>query len=367
MPMTPARASRHALPPFWLPVLAGLPLGVCLLVMAMPILGHGNATLARTLYLSAFVLWVLPLTALQRWLWRRGMAVWRIALVLLLTTYAMALATRLLSVALQAAASGSLARLFAPGTLDVGLLFRGLEGAWLVLVAYCAVHAVVTYYAELRHEQARHLEARALARDAELRALRYQLQPHFLFNTLNAVSALVADERGTEARQMLARLGDFLRAVLDARAGHEVTLAEEIAMTEAYLEVEKARLGRRLLLSWHVGDGVLGAHVPGLLLQPLVENAIRHGIAPRSAPGRLDIRIARDDTQLDIRIDNDLPAPGEAPPRSEDARTAVGLDNVRGRLARLYPDHAGLQAGIDAGRYRVRLTLPLRTAPEPAA
>ena len=134
MPMTPARASRHALPPFWLPVLAGLPLGVCLLVMAMPILGHGNATLARTLYLSAFVLWVLPLTALQRWLWRRGMAVWRIALVLLLATYAMALATRLLSVALQAATSGSLARLVAPGTLDVGLLFRGLEGAWLVLV-----------------------------------------------------------------------------------------------------------------------------------------------------------------------------------------------------------------------------------------
>jgi len=359
-------APRHALPPFWLPVLAGLPLGACLLLMALPILGHGNATLSRTLYLSAFVLWLLPLTAIQRGLWRRGMAGWKMAVVLLLATYAMALATRLLSVALQAFLSGDVTRLVQPGVLEPPLLFRGLEGAWLVLVAYCAVHAVVTYYAALRHEQVGHLEARALARDAELRALRYQLQPHFLFNTLNAISTLVAEQRGDEARQMLARLGDFLRAVLDARAGHEVTLAEEIAMTEAYLEVEKARLGRRLQLSWQVGDGVLGAQVPALLLQPLVENAIRHGIAPRRAPGRVDVHVARDDMSLHIRIDNDLPAPDEAP-TTEEYRTGVGLANVRGRLAQLYPGLARVEAGIVAGRYCVRLTLPLRAVPEPGA
>ena len=141
--MTSASLDRRVLPPFWLPVLAGLPLGACLLVMALPLLGHGNATLSRTLYLSAFVLWLLPLTALQRWLWRRGTPGWRIALVLLAATYAMALATRLLSVAVQAMASGSLARLLTPGAVDVPLLFRGLEGAWRVLVAYCAIHAVV--------------------------------------------------------------------------------------------------------------------------------------------------------------------------------------------------------------------------------
>lgn len=359
-------APRHALPPFWLPVLAGLPLGACLLLMAVPILGHGNATLSRTLYLSAFVLWLLPLTAIQRGMWRRGVAGWKMTVVLLLATYAMAMATRLLSVALQAFLSGDVTRLVQPGVLEPTLLFRGLEGAWLVLVAYCAVHAVVTYYAALRHEQAGHLEARALARDAELRALRYQLQPHFLFNTLNAISALVAEHRGDEARQMLARLGDFLRAVLDARASHEVTLAEEIAMTEAYLEVEKARLGRRLHLSWQVGDGVLGAQVPALLLQPLVENAIRHGIAPRRGPGRVDVHVARDDTWLHIRIDNDLPAPVEAP-TTEEHRTTVGLANVRGRLAQLYPGLARVEAGIVAGRYCVRLTLPLRALPEPGA
>ncbi|MGO1068211.1 sensor histidine kinase [Lysobacter sp. CA199] len=364
IPMIPSRAGRRVLPPFWLPVLAGLPLGACLLVMAIPILGHGDATLARTLYLSAFVLWVLPLTLLQRRLWRRGVPVWKIALVLLAATYMMALATRLLSIVLQTFPSGNLARLAAPGVLDASLLFRGLEGPWLVLVAYCAVHAVVTYYAELRREQAEHLEARASASDAELRALRYQLQPHFLFNTLNAISTLVAEERGAQARQMLARLGDFLRCVLEARQGHEIALAEEIAMTDTYLEIEKAKLGKRLTVSWQLGDGVLAAQVPCLLLQPLVENAIRHGIAPRSAPGRVDIRIARDAEWLDILIGNDLPAPGESAPREDGRSEAVGLDNVRARIARLYPDRATLHAGIgDDGRYQVRLKLPFNTEP----
>lgn len=362
-PVTPVRIGQP-LPPLWLPLLAGLPLGICLLLMALPIMGYGNATLARTLYLSAFVLWVLPLTLLQRWLWRRGTPVWLIALVLLLTTYLMAVLTRLLSVALQQWLSGNLVSPLSPGGMDPSLLLRGLEGAWLVLVAYCAIHAVVAYYAALRHEQTGRLEAQALARSAELLALRYQLQPHFLFNTLNAISTLVAEERGVEARRMLARLGDFLRCVLDARSGHEVTLAEEIAMTETYLEIEKIRLGKRLILSWRLEDGVLGARVPCLLLQPLVENAIRHGIAPRSAPGRLDIQIERDRDSLGIRIGNDLPSSGESSPRPDERHTAVGLDNVRARITRLYPDAATLRTGIDDyGRYRVAVTLPLSFGP----
>ena len=361
--MTPPRIARHALPSFWLPVLAGLPLGVCLLVMALPVLGHGNATLSRTLYLSAFVLWLLPLTALQRWLWGRVMPVWCIALVLLAATYAMALATRLLSVAVQVLASSGLTQPVTPGSFDVLLLFRGLEGAWLVLVAYCAIHAVVTYYAALRQEQTDHLEARALARDAELRALRYQLQPHFLFNTLNAISTLVAEGHGAQARQMLGRLSDFLRTVLEARPSHEVTLAEEIAMTEAYLEVERIRLGRRLQVAWQLGEGVLAARVPCLLLQPLVENAIRHGIAPRRAPGCIDIHIARESERLEIRIRNDLPEADDGAMQQNDTRDAVGLDNVRGRLARLYPGDAALRAGIAGNRYEVELRLPFRLQP----
>ncbi|MCW5580173.1 MAG: histidine kinase [Luteimonas sp.] len=351
--MAPPRTPRPSLPPFWLPVAAGMPLGLCLLAMAFPIFGHGGATLSRTLYLSAFVLWTLPLTVLQRWLWRRGTPAWRIACVLLATTYAMALATRVLSIVVQAAAAGGLPRLAAPGAVEVSLLFRGLEGAWLVLVAYCAVHAVVIYYAALRQEQTDHAEARALARDAELRALRYQLQPHFLFNSLNAVSTLVAEGRGAEARQVLARLGDFLRTVLDARPRQEVTLAEEIAMTEAYLEVEKARLGRRLQLSWQLGDGVLGAQVPYLLLQPLAENAIVHALSLRISPGRLSIDVRRDADRLVVEIADD------GGDRASTVHHGSGLANLRARLEMLYGPGDWLRLSRnDRGGTTSRLSLP---------
>lgn len=353
MTATPDR--REARPPFWLPVLAGLPLGACLLLIALPILGQGEAGLWRSLYLLTFVLWVAPLTALQRWLWRRGEPVWRMALELLAVTYLMALCTRALGVPL-------LARSAAPA--DLTLLLRGLEASWLALVAFCAIHAVVAYYAELRHEQDRRAQALASMRDAQLRALRYQLQPHFLFNALNAVSALVAAGQGEQARAMLARLGDFLRSILREPAGEEALLAEEIAMTDAYLDVEKARLGERLRLSWRLGPGVLAARVPRLLLQPLVENAIRHGIAPRVDGGRLDIAIEAADGQLRIRLDNDLPE--DFAPRTAPAHAAIGLDNVRARMAWLYSEAATLDAGAgEDGRYRVELALPLRLQAPP--
>lgn len=349
---------RRAAPPFWLPVLAGLPLAACLLLLALPILGHGAATISRTLYLSAFVLWVLPLTALQRALWRRSTAGWVTVVVLLAATYAMALATRLLYQGMVAM------RAEQPEGLDGVLLLRGLEGPWLALIAFCAIHAVVAYYTEWKQEQADRLHAQALARDSELRALRYQLQPHFLFNTLNAISGLVANDRGREARQMLACLGDFLRATLDRRCGHEVTLADEIALTESYLEIEKARLGERLQLRWHLSPGLLAARVPCLMLQPLVENAIRHGIAPRCMPGALDIRIANEDERLCVEVVNDLAEWDAGGPRNYGAAPArgdaVGLRNIAERLARLHPGASDLQAGVqDDCRYHVRIIMPL--------
>jgi two-component system, LytTR family, sensor histidine kinase AlgZ len=361
--MASVDAHLRAAPPFWVPLLAGLPLGVCLLVMALPIMGHGAATASRALYLLAFVLWIVPLTALQRELWRRGAAGWAMAFVLLAATYAMALATRALYMGMQLAMSGELAT-----DLDWSLVFRGLEGPWLTLIAYCAIHAVVAFYVELQHEQARHLQAQALARDAELRALRYQLQPHFLFNTLNAISALVVEGRSREARQMLARLGDFLRATLDGAHGHEVSLADELALTEAYLEIEKARLGERLQLKWQIGPDLLRMRVPYLLLQPLVENAIRHGIAPRSSPGRLAIRVTGEAGELRVEVSNDLAASegeylSETSTRDAESRSgAVGLRNIGERLAKLYPGAHAMHAGVQAnGCYRVVLQLPLRT------
>lgn len=359
LPTMSATITPHArhLPPIWLPLLAGLPLAVCLVLMAAPSLGHGVATVSRTLFLMAFLLWVFPLTLLQRRLWSCGTRLWVMTLTLLAATYLMTLLTRVLNIGLQVTIAGSL-----PPDFSWWLVFRGIEGAWLTLIAFCAIHAVVTYYAELKQEQAHRLEAQSLARDAELRALRYQLQPHFLFNTLNAISALVAEQKGHEARQMLARLGDFLRATLDLGHAHEVSLAEELALTDAYLEIEQARLGDRLQLNWRVGPGLLSARVPYLLLQPLVENAIRHGIAPRRGSGRLEIEITGEAARLQVRISNDLPAGSDGASGTGTGRAeAVGLRNVGDRLSRLYPGAYDLHAGLrDDDRYHVALALPLR-------
>jgi two-component system sensor histidine kinase AlgZ len=218
------------------------------------------------------------------------------------------------------------------------------------------MHAVAVYYLSLQRTRLRLAQALADARDAELRALRLQVNPHFLFNTLNAVSALVAAGANRDANRMLARVSDFLRATLAHDGCHEHTLAEELALTGAYLDIEKARLGERLQLTMHAGPDLLDAAVPYLMLQPLVENAVRHGIAPLAAPGRIDIRIARADDRLCVDVRND----GARPAASGGG---IGLANVENRLRHLYGDAQRVDAGWgDDGRFRVSLTLPLRVA-----
>jgi two-component system sensor histidine kinase AlgZ len=152
---------------------------------------------------------------------------------------------------------------------------------------------------------------------------------------------------------MLARLGELLRASLELGTRPTYALAEELALAEAYLDLERARLGERLRLDWQVAAGVLDAEVPTWLLQPLLENAIRHGLARRRAPGLLQVRIAVQHNALQIDVRNPLPetaAPSES--------GGVGLANLRARLATLHGDAAQLQAGADGEGFRVRVTLP---------
>lgn len=351
-PVPPRPSSAE--PPFWLPLLAGLPIGLCLVVMALPALGHGHATAYRVLYLLAFLAWLPPLVALQRGLWRRRLPIALIGGVLLLATYAMSVFNNLLGDLMAQLAGWSRADDF-----RFADLFNGLESCWLALIAFCAMHAVIAYYVELKHEKHQREQAGLLARDAELRALRYQLHPHFLFNTLNAISALVAEERGRDARRMISQLAEFLRATLADDRQHEVSVAEEIALTDAYLDIEKARLGDRLRVTWRIDAELLHAAMPYLLLQPLVENAIRHGIAPRATAGQLEIHISRRDDRLLLQLDNDIAA---ALPETPARDAAVGQRNVAERLARLYPGDHHFQAGpcADGDGYRVTLDLPFR-------
>lgn len=344
---------RNVALPIWLPLLAALPSSASLALMLLLELDHLRSAAYGTLYLVMCVLWTLPLSWMQRALWRHGIAWWSLAVAMFVITYGMSVVNNMLGFALGWSMGWELLSGFR--FVD---MFESLESCWLALIAFCAAHAVLMYAFELRDEQARHAEARAAARDAELRALRYQLQPHFLFNTLNAVSALVVEARNAEAQAMIARLGDFLRTTLDADASHEVVLAEELASAEGYLDIERARLGPRLLVKWRIGADVLRARVPTLLLQPLIENAIRHGIAPRLTPGRLEIGIDRVDGRVRIRIENDT---SDASSPDVGSSERIGLRNLAERLRALYPgDHAlRAECGTDGG-FLVELDLPYR-------
>ena len=338
--------------PVHIPLLASIPIAFCMVISALPYVGQGTAWAFRALYLCAFLLWVCPLTWLQRRLWRRALS-WKLMIPLLLAvTYGLSLVNNAIGQSL------SIYLGTAPGYKWSGI-FRGIDGCWIPMIAFCASHAVVASYAALGHERLRLDQALAGARDAELRALRYQLQPHFLFNTLNAISSLVANGRSRDATRMIAQLADFLRATLDGGKGHEHPLADELALTSSYLEIEKARLGDRLAVRLNVAPGLLDVPVPYLILQPLVENAIRHGIAPRRSAGRLDLRVTRHDDQLRIVLDNDLPTPGQ-----HDTLPGVGIANVAARLAGLYgEDHEFAAAAGQDGRFRVTLALPIRFEP----
>jgi len=182
------------------------------------------------------------------------------------------------------------------------------------------------------------MRAEASAHEAELRALRYQIHPHFLFNTLNAISTLVIQGRSTAAVSMISRLADFLRATLDDKNANEVSLEEELFLTEQYFEIEKTRLGERLTVRMNLDPALLSCLVPHLVLQPLVENAIRHGIAPRRGSGKVTISVARTDGRARITVSDDGLGKAARPVAAENSK-GIGLVNTEKRLKELYGDN----------------------------
>jgi signal transduction histidine kinase len=225
---------------------------------------------------------------------------------------------------------------------------------WALL---CVAHALA-YYRDARDRrlEAAWLEGQ-LAR-AELNALKMQLDPHFLFNTLNAISALM--HRDVEAAdRMMGLLGDLLRRTLGAAGAQEVPLAQELDFVGRYLEIQQARFGGRLAVALDIEPGTLGARVPTLILQPLVENAIRHGIAPRPRGGRVEVRSRRREGALHLEVFDD--GPGLPPEAAGGCQEGVGLTNTRARLRHLYgPDHR-LELSNGGAGVVVTLAIPFRT------
>jgi LytS/YehU family sensor histidine kinase len=205
-------------------------------------------------------------------------------------------------------------------------LFTRFASCFVLYGAIVAVGYAIHYrqrLAELQIETTR----------AQLDALRHQIEPHFLFNTLNGIAATVREGRNAVAVQMLASLSTFLRGVVEGSARDEVALEEEIEFLERYLEIQKLRFADRLRLSLDVPEELLRARVPSLLLQPIVENSIKHGIAKRAQGGAIRIAAWREDSMLTLSVYNDGP---KLPSADTAIQAGTGLFNIQKRLGSLY-------------------------------
>jgi len=214
-----------------------------------------------------------------------------------------------------------------------------------------AVSYLLIAFEKAAAAERRALESQVLARDAEVRALRAQLNPHFLFNSLNSINALVGSDPEA-ARRMCERLGDFLRQTLSLAGRETVPLADEVRLVERYLAIERVRFGDRLESRIRVAPEVASFPIPPLLLQPLAENAVKHGISERVEGGVIEITATPHGDGLLITVEN---------PYDEDAVSqrgeGVGLENVRQRLRATEARRAHLQTSEENGHYRVELTL----------
>jgi two-component system, LytTR family, sensor kinase len=220
------------------------------------------------------------------------------------------------------------------------------------------------YYRKYREQQLQATRLEACLVEAQLQALKMQLHPHFLFNTLHAISALM-DEDIKAARRMIARLSELLRLTLENAGQQEVSLRQELEALERYLEIEQIRFQDRLKVELQIEPATLVARVPNLILQPIVENAIRHGIAPVSKAGSIEIRAAQRDGKLELSVRDDGPGlanDGEA------FKPGIGLSNTRARLQQLYGGAQQLEISNAAeGGVIVKLTMPFESVPRAVA
>jgi two-component system, LytTR family, sensor histidine kinase AlgZ len=224
-------------------------------------------------------------------------------------------------------------------------------GVLLYLLSLAVSHLIGSFE-QAREIERRALEVQVLAREAELRSLRAQIDPHFLFNSLHSISALTATDAAA-ARRMCVLLADFLRESLALGAASRIPLGRELTLAQRFLDIERVRFGERLEVSIDPG-GAGACMVPPLLLQPIVENAVTHGVAHVLAGGTIRVAVSCSASTLTIVVEN--PCDDDRPRR---AGNGVGLANVRARLRALYGTEARMSAAEGAGLWRVEMSLPL--------
>jgi two-component system LytT family sensor kinase len=226
---------------------------------------------------------------------------------------------------------------------------------YFFLIAWATLYLAISYASEVRIAERRAASFARAAQDAELRSLRYQVNPHFLFNTLNSLSSLVMTQRTAEAEAMILNLSTFYRTSLSGDPLDDVTLAEEVRLQRLYLAIEAVRFPERLITEIDIPEALTTVCVPGLILQPLVENAIKYGVSTVSRPVRLSITARAEAGVVTLVVADD----GNGPAEGVGHGGGIGLANVRDRLAARFGTAARIETDAPAGGgFRVILTFP---------
>jgi signal transduction histidine kinase len=243
--------------------------------------------------------------------------------------------------------------------------FANAMSSTYLLLCWTGIYFGVKYHEVLQQQREATLRAATLAQEAQLKMLRYQLNPHFLFNTLNAISTLILDNENRTANQTIMRLSEFLRYTLDQDPMKKVTLRQEVEAMNLYLTTEKLRFGERLRLEFAIEERALEALVPSLLLQPMIENAVKYAISPSEQGGMIRVEGRARGAMLELAVSDDGPGLasktlGVAAPGGG---RGVGLRNIRERLAVLYEDRHRFATLDNKPGLRIELGLPLEMAP----
>jgi two-component system sensor histidine kinase AlgZ len=331
----------------WIPVA-----GLLAYLLAIP----GHITVREAVILSIPMCLVYAFVCLSAWYSCRGNPVEKYGLGRLLSTHVTA---ALIASIVWAVVAVGMARVMervgtAPGLStrlrpDTPLIFG--SGLLLYLLSVTFYYIIIAVDAS-RDAEARVMKASVLARDAELKALKAQVNPHFLFNSLNSISALTSSD-AAKAREMCVLLGDFLRRTLGLGEKTAIPLEEELSLIHAFLAVEKVRFGARIRMEENIDKDALDVPVPPLLLQPLVENAVVHGIANLVEGGWIRLNVQCQDGDLSIIVENSFDP--DAPPRR---KSGVGLVNVRQRLQARYGNRARFAVNAEGENFRVAISLP---------
>ena len=233
----------------------------------------------------------------------------------------------------------------------------GILGSFYILLCWSGLYFGIKYYLQLQEQTEQTLKATSAAHQAQLKMLRYQLNPHFLFNTLNAISTLILDGANETANQAVSRLSDFLRYTLDNDPMKRVTLGSELSAIDLYLEIEKVRFGDRLIIEKSIEAKAQDALVPSLILQPLIENAIKYAITPSEEGGTLRISARVQHKTLVLQISDSGPGLGNG--NNGQKSSGVGLKNTRERLLQLYGDgQAFTLAPNEPSGLRITINIP---------